>query len=308
MELRHLRYFVAVAEEFSFTKAAARLRLAQPSLTRQIKNLERELGVQLFTRGQRRIALTEQGRFFLDRSQRLLAQASHDVQEVRRRGASGGRALNVGYTADLHCHLLPHALAILRQIWPGAALNLFDLTVAEQLRALAQNKLDLAFAREVKLPPQASLGRAFVQDCEVMAVLPESDPAADNGAVRLAALRSSPFIVLAEESFPGARAWLLGVCKRAGFVPQIAHAVDRTPTLLNCVGLGLGVALLPQARQHPGCAFRPLAEAIRSRTEIVWKDPVFAKPLQQFARSVGERLAQEGANRAGHPAALEEVL
>jgi DNA-binding transcriptional LysR family regulator len=119
MELRHLRYFVAVAEALSFTKAAAKLRLAQPSLTRQIKNLETELRVELFVREKNRISLTEQGKFFLERTRRLLAQSALDVQDVRRRGpASGSSTLNIGYTTDLHYNLLPGALGALRKIWP----------------------------------------------------------------------------------------------------------------------------------------------------------------------------------------------
>ncbi len=292
MELRHLRYFVAVATELSFTHAAAKLRLAQPSLTRQIKNLEQELRVSLFVRHKQRITLTDQGQFFLERTRKLLAQSALDVHDVRRRGpGSGSGTLHIGYTADLHYNLLPGALGALRKIWPDVAINLFDLTAAEQLRAFEQDKLDLSFVREVKLPARAGLQREHIHDCDVMVVLPEAHPQTKSPSVSLTDLKLLPFVTLSEERFPGAHDWLKRVCRKAGFAPRIAHSVDRTPTLLSCIGLDLGVALLPQACQqlpHAGTVFRPLRDPIKSRTEIVWKRPSLSKPLQQYVEILRE--------------------
>ena len=251
MELRHLRYFVAVADELSFTGAAAKLHMAQPSLTRQIKNLEGELRVELFSREKKRIWLTAQGEFFLERTRRLLAQSASDVDAVRRR-ASGTGSLRVGYAADLHYDLLPGALSELRRIWPEVALNLFDLTVSEQLHAFQRGKLDLSFVREAKLPAAAHLQRERVHDCEIVVVVPETDAPAEKGTVRLADLKKLPFVVLSEALYPGVRGWLNRVCREAGFVPKIRSEVDRAPTLLCSVALGQGVALLPEScRQLP---------------------------------------------------------
>jgi DNA-binding transcriptional LysR family regulator len=293
MELRHLRYFVAVAEELSFTGAAAKLRIAQPSLTRQIKNLEAELRVLLFSRDQRRIALTAQGEFFFERTKQLLAQSAVDVRDVRLRGqSSGGGSLNIGYAADLHYNLLPGALGALRKIWPEVALNLFDLSVAEQIKAFEKDKLDLSFVREVKLPAKSRLQRVPIHDCSVMAVLPVSDPRAQEGFIKLADLKPMPFVVLSEELYPGAQTWLKGVCRSAGYTPKIAHSVDRAPMLLSSVALELGVALMPQACEklpHEGVVFRPLAEPVKSRTELVWKRKSLSQPLQEYARMVRQR-------------------
>src|SRR5512144_3230194 len=155
MELRHLRYFVAVAENLSFTKAAAKLHLAQPSLTRQIHNLEEEIGVRLLNRSKTQVALTEEGRTFLLDARRVLALASESVLAVQRlsRGESG--QLNIGYLSHFTFELLPKTLGLFRQAFPHTALNLFDMPPAEQFRALGARKIDLGF---VGLRPPAVAG------------------------------------------------------------------------------------------------------------------------------------------------------
>src|SRR5512135_3408704 len=154
MELRHLRYFVAVAEHLNFTRAAARLHLAQPSLTRQIHNLEEEIGVRLLNRTKSQVALTEEGRSFLVDARRILALATESVLAVQRlnRGETG--QLNIAYLSNFDFELLPETLAAFRQAFPHVALNLFDMVPAEQFRALEAGKIDLGF---VGLRPPAAL-------------------------------------------------------------------------------------------------------------------------------------------------------
>src|SRR5512136_808556 len=155
MELRHLRYFVAVAENLNFTRAAAKLHLAQPSLTRQIHNLEEEIGVRLLTRSKNQVALTEEGRSFLVDARRILALSAESILAVQRisRGETG--QLNIAYLPNFDFELLPETLRAFRQAFPHIALNLFDMTPAEQLRALETRKIDLGF---VGLPPLATAG------------------------------------------------------------------------------------------------------------------------------------------------------
>jgi len=145
MELRHLRYFVAVAEALSFTKAAENLHLAQPSLTRQIKDLEAEIEVRLIDRSGRRISLTQEGESFLLDARRLLSECAQSVQAVQRlnRGESG--QLNIGYVANIYHDLLPATLGAFRKTYPRTALNLFDMTPAEQYRAIEEHQIDLGF-------------------------------------------------------------------------------------------------------------------------------------------------------------------
>ena len=155
MELRHLRYFVAVAEDLSFTKAAAKLHLAQPSLTRQIHNLEEEIGVRLLNRSKSQVALTEEGRSFLVDARRILALATESILAVQRLSRGEMGQLNIAYLSNSDFELLPETLGAFRQTFPHIALNLFDMAPAEQFRALEARKIDLGF---VGLPPPATHG------------------------------------------------------------------------------------------------------------------------------------------------------
>jgi DNA-binding transcriptional LysR family regulator len=145
MELRHLRYFVAVAEALSFTKASENLHLAQPSLTRQIKDLEAEMEVRLFDRAGKRIALTQEGESFLLDARRLVAECAQSVLAVQRLSRGEAGQLNIGYVANIYHDLLPATLGAFRKACPRTALNLFDMTPAEQYQALEERKIDLGF-------------------------------------------------------------------------------------------------------------------------------------------------------------------
>src|ERR1041385_5541536 len=164
MELRHLRYFVAVAENLNFTKAAAKLHLAQPSLTRQIHNLEEEIGVRLLNRSKSQVALTEEGRSFLVDARRVLALATESVQAVQRLSRGETRQLNIAYSSNFNFEVLPETLGAFRLAFPHIALNLFNMTPAEQFRALEVRKIDLGF---VGLRPSASTGSLQWQSIEI---------------------------------------------------------------------------------------------------------------------------------------------
>ena len=294
IEIRHLHYFVTVAEELSVTRAAFKLRLAQPSLTRQIRNLERQLSVQLFTRANNRLSLTEAGRFFLERTRRLLTQASADVQDVRRLSLGENGSLNIGYIADMHYDLLPTTLNGFRKVWPDVSLNLFDLSVTEQFKALAENKIDLCFVGEARLPTDAGWQREVVLHGNAMAVIPQSSPLAQTPTLQLEELAPLPFITMGETFYPGSREWLQRVCGAAGFVPKISHEVDRAPTMIGLVSLGMGVTLLPETCMklpHEGAVFRPLVQPVKTRIEIVWREHNLSRPLQHFIQIVRERFA-----------------
>src|SRR5438094_3877568 len=202
MELRHLRYFVAVAENLNFTKAAAKLHLAQPSLTRQIHNLEEEIGVRLLSRSKSHVALTEEGRSFLVDARRILALATESVLAVQRlsRGETG--QLNIAYLSNFDFELLPETLRAFRKSFPHIALNLFDMTPAEQFRALEARKIDLGFvglrfSKAAKDLQWASIGRHTT-----VAVLPAKHPLARQRRIRLEELKGMFFVGMSETTHP----------------------------------------------------------------------------------------------------------
>src|SRR6202789_2215568 len=238
MELRHLRYFVAVAEDLSFTKAAQKLRLAQPSLTRQVRNLEDEIGVRLLDRANNRVVLTEEGHRFLFDSKKLLAMCAESVAAVQRMNRGESSQLNIGYVANIHYGLLPATLGAFRKLCPGVALNLFDMSSAEQFEALDGRKIDLGF---VGLRPARS-GRDLRSECvahdTLFAALPALHPLAKKTKLKLTDLASQFFIGMSARTHPGAREWLLETCEGAGFSGRILQEADGEPTAIKFVADG----------------------------------------------------------------------
>src|SRR6476660_9581663 len=192
MELRHLRYFVAVAEELNFTRAAEKLHLAQPSLTRQIHNLEQELGVRLLDRTRNQVSLTEEGRRFLVDARRLVALSLESVKSVQRFSRGESSQLNLGYLFKFNFDLLPATLTTFYQTCPEIAVNLFDMSPAEQLRALEARKIDLAF---VGLRPPVSNKNILALSWEcvarhaVVVVLPVHHPLAKKSKILMTDLK-----------------------------------------------------------------------------------------------------------------------
>ena len=289
MELRHLRYFVAVAEALSFTKAAQQLRLAQPSLTRQVRNLEDEIGVRLLDRAKNQIALTEEGRLFLFESKKLLAKSDEIVAAVQRMNRGESSQLNIGYVANLHYELLPATLGAFRKLCPRVALNLFDMTRAEQFEALDGHKIDLGF---VGLRPARSghdLRSEGVAHDTMLVALPASHPLAKKPKLKLADLAPQHFICKSDKTHPGVREWLLETCQGAGFAVKILQEAAAEPAMIQFVADGLGVALLPEqtaALPHEGVVFRPLTPPLRRESTIAWRADNPSKPLQDYIRIV----------------------
>lgn len=280
-----MRYFVAVADDLNFTRAAAKLRLAQPSLTRQIHNLEEEIGVRLFNRSKTKVALTEEGRSFLIDARRILALATESILAVQRlsRGETG--QLNIAYLSNFDFERLPETLAAFRQRFPHIALNLFDMSPAEQSRALEARKIDLGF---VGLPPPAgasTLQWEGVARQRTVVVLPAKHPLARRRVVKLADLENMFFVGMSEKTHPGFRDWLNGTCLQAGFTPRVLQDAELEPALMTFVAEGLGVTLAREHLKkmpHSGVVFRPLSPPVVSDYCIAWNRNNDSRALQQY--------------------------
>lgn len=291
MELRHLRYFVAVAEALSFTKAAERLHLAQPSLTRQIKDLEAEISVPLFDRAGKRISLTREGESFLLDARRLLAECAQSVQAVQRMSRAEASQLNIGYVANVYHDLLPATLGAFRKACPRTALNLFDMTPAEQYDALDQRKIDLGFVYLRARPTGKDLQWAGVGHDVIMAVVAAGNPLAQKAKIDLKDLEPLFFVGMSEKTYPGAHEWLIHACREASFTPRILQDADREPAVISFVAAGLGVALLPEQIKrlpHEGVIFLPLRPPLTAESWAVWKGNNGSGCLKQYLQIVKE--------------------
>jgi DNA-binding transcriptional LysR family regulator len=300
MELRHLRYFVAVAEELNFTRAAERLHLAQPSLTRQIHNLEAELGVRLLDRTRNQVSLTEEGRTFLVDARRLVTLSLESVKAVQRFSRGESAQLNLGYLFKFNFDLLPATLATFYGISPEIAVNLFDMSPAEQLSSLEARKIDLGF---VGLRPAGAertwpaLAWACVARHDVVVVLPAQHALAQKGKIKLSDLKNQFFVAMSEQKHPGSRGWLTGVCRQAGFAPRILQDVDLESGIMTFVAEGLGVTLArDQIRNlpHPGVVFRPLVAAAQAEYWIAWHRENRSNALAHYVGVVKKQAGLSG--------------
>lgn len=274
MELRHLRYFIAVAEALSFTKAAEKLHTSQPSLSRQVQDLEEELGVPLLNRSKQRVGLTEAGVAFLEDSKKLLAHAQEIVQSIRRMGHREAKPLNVAYVSNVFHDLLPATLTAFRQQLPLVPLNLFDMSCGEQLSALESGTIDLAFVGLHEPIEKRGLRFRTIASYKTVVALPKNDPLARSPLIAIKDLAPRFFIGMTESSYPGYREWLVATCRRAGFTPKVLQEVALERTMIQTVAAGLGIALVPEQLKklpHDNVSFRPMDRGVRTEACVAWK-------------------------------------
>lgn len=263
MELRHLRYFVAVAEHLSFTAAAESLGLSQPPLSQQIRDLEAEIGTDLFERSSRRVALTPAGRDFLDQARLVLAQAGVAVDRARTIGRGSAGILRLGLTGSMLLGPLGRLIRRFGQRHQAVDLRIHELSPDDQVAALRAGRTDLSFLRSP--PDEPALAREPAWSERIVLALARDHPlarapTAHSDGVPLAALRDEPFVSLRLRDSRFAND-LHGACVAAGFVPVVAQQVVEATSLVSLVAAGLGVALIPEfaARlQLADVAIRPI--------------------------------------------------
>jgi len=272
MELRHLRYFVAVAEELHFSRAAARLHIAQPPLSQQIRHLERELGVALFSRTRRRVELTAAGRAFLEESRRVLGQAERAARIAQRVGGGEVGQLAIGFVPSADLDLLPRVLGAWHARFPDVELDLQTLLPAAQLEALLGGSIQVGM---VRLPAAApGLVVELIESEPLVAVLPARHRLARRAEVELAELAGDTILTFPRHVAPGYYDVLISACRGAGFTPRVFHP-GSMQTNLALVSAGLGVSLLPASIQNlrrAGVVYRPLAAPVPVvELAVVWR-------------------------------------
>jgi len=265
MELRHLRYFVAVAEELHFTRAAERLHIGQPPLSQQIQMLEEEVGARLLDRSRRWVRLTEAGKLFLDDARRILALAADAAETARlaERGAVG--RLRIGFTSSTPLtEVFNKAVNAYRRQFPAVTLNFTEMSTLRQIDALRDRSIDLGFIRppEFELPPDIAV-QSLRHDPLVL-VMPVNHPLVRRRAVAIAELAEFAFVTFRADAGTGVQVLVQRLCREAGFEPKIAMQAGEGSTLIGLVAAGCGIAILPESftgLRVKGVSYRPLSDA-----------------------------------------------
>jgi DNA-binding transcriptional LysR family regulator len=260
IKLHHLRYFVAVAEELHFGRAAARLHIAQPGLSQQIQEFERALGVRLLDRTRRRVELTAAGSTLLEEGRRALAHVDRAIEQARRTGRGEVGRLTLATIGSAAYNVLPQALREYRKRYPEVELVLREMSTPAQANALRSGEIDVGFLR---LP--ADTGGLVVQvvRTEGMGVfLPRWHPLASRRRLPLTALAGEPLIVFPAAPRPSWADFVIRACRDAGFEPEVVQEAMESATVVSFVAAGVGVAMVPEGLRvlkRPDVAYRPIA-------------------------------------------------
>jgi DNA-binding transcriptional LysR family regulator len=262
MELRHLRYFVAVAEELHFGRAAQRLYMAQPPLSQQIRQLEREIGVTLLARNNRNVALTAAGQAFLADARAILARVEEATIHAQRvsRGEAGW--LGIGFVGSAMYDLLPAVLREFRGRCPDVELELLELLGGQQEEALRDGRIHVGFAR-LTGDADGLIRETIVREPLIVALPAEHPLAAARKAIPLASLAGEPFILYPQQSSYADT--ILRLCNDAGFDPTVVQKTGEVQTAVGLVAAGIGVTLVPAAVQNlrrEGVVYRAVIEPI----------------------------------------------
>lgn len=291
VELRRLRYFVAVADELSFSRAASQLHVAQPALSRQIQQLEDELGVLLFDRTRRAIALTEAGKVLLDEANRLIEHADRTADLVRQVDSGRTGRLGVDFLPSACSRLLPPILTEFRSAHPAVSLVLRERKPDEIVDAVKSGHADIGFVyapfvRETSLQCEPILREPFV------VALPEHHFLASEAELEMSDLADENFILGYRYSTTGLHDKIAGLCQRSGFAPIVVQEVWLLQTALSLVSAGIGVTLVPwsmQEVQRTGVVYTPIRECpCEVEYDLLWRPDNTSPVVRSFVGVVRE--------------------
>ena len=250
-ELRHLRYFVAVAEELHFGRAAVRLHISQPPLSMQIRALERAVGAQLLLRTQRHVSLTNAGAVFLKESRAILDRVQSATLLAERAGRGEVGELVIGFISNANFNVLPPLLREFRTRMPEVRLQLREATTDRQLEELIDGRMDTGLVLPPVDDPRLHYRPTFRESLVV--ALPAQHPLANReGRIRLASLADAPFVLFPRPLAPGLYDDIFSYCRRCGFSPRVEQEAVQMQTIVSLVSAEIGVALIPQSIEHLG--------------------------------------------------------
>lgn len=284
MELHQLRCFVMVAEELHFGRAAQRLFMTQPPLSRQIQLLERSLGVQLLDRSNRQVRLTVAGRQFLRDAQHLLAYTEQASDSARRLASGEAGQLVIGFTAVSGYHMVPELLGAAAQSLPDIGFELHEMVSSDQTEALAANMIDIGFVRHVDPRPGWSYQLASREP--LMVVMPDGHPLAARTQLAVTDLAHQPFVMYSPKEGRYFYDCIVGLFASAGVLPRYLYYLKQTHSILGLVRAGLGVGIVPASARElyiGHLQFRPLADAqLSADMYMVYRDDNDNPALPRF--------------------------
>jgi DNA-binding transcriptional LysR family regulator len=269
VELRQLRYFVAVAEELHFRRAAARLHISQPPLSQQIRALEQELGCRLLARTRRRVELTPAGTAFLRDARAMLAELDVAASTARAIDAGQAGVLRINFVGSALLSIVPGTVQRFRRSRPGVEVEVRERSTAEQLRALGSGVVDVALVRP-PIEPDPALRTEMVMRERTIAAIPEGNPLAALRRVPLRRLAGEPLVLFPRPQAPGYHDLLIGRLAATGVTPHVVQYAPEMLTIIGLVAAGIGVSPVPASVAGltlPGVEYRPLIGA--PDTELV---------------------------------------
>jgi len=250
MELRHLRYFVAAAEELNITRAAARLQVSQPPLSRQIRDLEDEIGAVLFNRSNKKLKLTSAGEYFLQEAKKILSHAQRAANVAKTTSAGQAWQIRIAFLSPLGGMFLPHVMRSFRKKFPLVDVDLFEMVPRKQLEGLLDNQVDLAFVPKAEIESTNGLAFEPVMQVELRIALAPEHRLANLRQIPVVKLEKEPFILLKKSAAPATHDLLLRLCRSAGFEPNVNRQSDRAQSILDLVAAGVGVSIVPEHFQR----------------------------------------------------------
>ena len=251
IDIRQLRYFQAVAEELHFGRAAARLAIAQPALSRQVQQLEEALGTPLLRRTQRRVELLPAGALLLERSRAIQQELERAVTDTRRTGTGELGRLALGFIHSSTYGLLPSIVGRFRHLHPGIELELHELPITAQHAALLRGTIDIGLLRVQSAPTELEV--LPVMPDPFLLALPTRHALAGRSRVHIRSVAADPFVMFSRAESPLFHARVQALCDQAGFTPRVAQHATQIHTVVGLVGAGLGVAVVPATARnlHP---------------------------------------------------------
>lgn len=261
LELRQIRYFIAVAEELSFVRGAARIGISQPPLSRQIANLEIELGTRLFDRSKHGVAMTDAGRVFYSEVRRTLVSLDSAVKATLRAAKGQVGSLSLGFGGSAAYTFTPNLLRRFRQVFPGVELSLHNLPMTSQLEALNDKRIDIGFL-VLPVRDEGVATELLLRDPLTVA-LPSDHPLCKHKRVSLSALAPYDFVVFPRTGGLGFYSKVMELCTKAGFTPNIVQEMAPMESLIGLVGAGVGVSIVPSVARKlriEEIEYRPISE------------------------------------------------